>query len=74
MIYSTHNYFFFTMKMLGRLASIKADKKKDAKVKAMKARKAVSKAEERARGLQRSGSMQGKRASYNTGSKTYKMK
>lgn len=63
------------MKVLGRLASIKADKLKDAKVKHAKAKKAQAMKNDKAQGLQRSGSdLSTGRAAYNTKTKKWSMK
>lgn len=66
---------YLTMKTLGRLASIKADKLKDAKVKHAKAKKVQAKKNDRAMGLQRSGSdLSTGRATYSTKTKKWSMK
>lgn len=61
------------MKKLSVKASKAADAAKAKKVQAMRAKSKASNMVERARGLQRSGSSQGKKASYSTKTKKYSM-
>lgn len=59
---------------LSRTASLKRDDMNAKKKKVRVAKKKAAYAEEKAVGLQRSGSMQGKNASYNTKTKIFKLK
>lgn len=59
---------------LSRTASLKRDDMLAKKKKARIAKKKAAYAEEKAVGLQRSGSMPGKKAAYNTKTKTFKLK
>lgn len=61
------------MKKLSVKASKAADAAKAKKVQAMRAKSKASNTVERARGLQRSGSSQGKKASYSTKTKKWSM-